>query len=472
MLNSPYSWLMFMLSVSQLLSSIKHFHPRSVPLMARLSYQRELTSWSLLPLMLSGLQAGTIAIFLKKTFAGVEGISSAQLNIAVGLLAASKAIGFLSSFIWASISRGRPKIRFMVSLQLLTSAVVASIAWVPLSASGMWAVTILCVVAWSIWSGVMILRTGVWRANYADAYRPSIAGRISSIDGVVMAVAALAIGACLDYNPMTFRFLFVAMGCIGVVGALLYRRMPFRRERRHLATELAADSQRRTSLSPLVIARVLRHDPWYRGYMACMFSLGFGNLMLHPILTIALADEFHVSYGQGIAISTVIPLLFMVLAIPFWSRRLERMHVIQFRSVHAWSFATVSLLVLAGVVFHQVALLFLAAVCLGIGYGGGILAWNLGHQHFAPPDRDAEYMSVHVTLTGIRGVIGPILGVQLYLALSAITNQTAALAYCFAICLLTNLVGALGFVWLSHRRNASDAEQARKTQNVPIHASE
>ena len=435
--------------------------------MSRLSYRRELLSWSFMPLMLSGLQAGTIAIFLKKTYADVPGISASQLNFAVSVLAAAKCFGFLSSFLWASLSRGKAKVPFMVALQLLTAATVGMIAIAPLSSFGMWWVTGLCIAAWSIWSGVMTLRAGVWRANYPDAYRPRIAGRISSVDGLVGALTGFAIGLCLDRNPESFRQLFVVMAVVGLVGALLYRRMPFRRQRQHLASECAADAKQRPSLSPVVIARVLRGDCWYRRYLVCMFAMGFGNLMLHPLLTIALADEFNVTYASGILISTVLPLLFMILAIPFWSRRLERMHVIQFRAIHVWVFASASALTLSGVMLHQIALLYLASMCLGIGFGGGVLAWNLGHQHFAPPDRDAEYMGVHITLTGVRGIIGPILGVQLYGMLAGSVTQTAALSVCFAICLATNITGAIGFVLLGILKKRSEKEeQSQATRTV------
>ena len=306
----------------------------------------------------------------------------------------------------------------------------------------------------------MTLRTGIWRANYPDAYRPRIAGRISSVDGLAGALAGFTIGLCLDQNPQSFRPLFLVMGCLGFIGATLYRRMPFRRQRQHLASETMADMENSPSLSPLVIARVLRDDRWYRGYMGCMFAMGFGNLMLHPVLTIALADEFNVSYASGILISTVLPLLFMILTIPFWSRRLERMHVIQFRALHVWVFVSASTLTLLGVLLHQMTLLFLASACMGVGFGGGVLAWNLGHQHFAPPHRDAEYMGVHITLTGVRGILGPILGVQLYGMLAGSINQTQALCVCFAICLATNIVGAIGFLWLVLARRRVKLEQA------------
>lgn len=438
------------------------FHPRAIPLMSRPSYRRELVAWGFMPLMLSALQGGTIAVFLKLTFADVPGISPSQLNFAVSIVAAAKAVGHLSSFLWASVSRGKPKIQFLVTLQLTTAFIVAAFAFAPRSLFGLWMVTGLAIVAWTVWSAVSTLRTGVWRANYRLSYRPSVVGKFVTVHSLVVAAAGVVIGWSLDVNPMTYRFVFPALAILGIVGIFFYSRIPFRRERQHLETERSSDAQRRPSLSPMVIARVLKSDRWYRGYMACMFFMGFGNLMLHPILAIALTDEFNVGYQTGIAIATVIPLVCMTIAIPFWSRRLQLAHVIHYRAVHAWSFAVVSTLVLLGIAAHNIAFLYLAAIATGVGWGGGALAWSLGHQHFAPRDRDAEYMGVHITLTGIRGVIGPILGVQLYTWLSASGMQTQALLICFGICLMMNSLGACGFVLLS--RFWSKSERVREAK--------
>ena len=60
-------------------------------------------------------------------------------------------------------------------------------------------------------------------------------------------------------------------------------------------------------------------------------------------------------------------------------------------------------------------------------------------------------MGVHITLAGIRGAIGPILGVQLYIWLSRSGLQTQAFLICFATCLAMNVLGACGFVLLSKR---------------------
>ena len=87
---------------------------------------------------------------------------------------------------------------------------------------------------------------------------------------------------------------------------------------------------------------------------------------------------------------------------------------------------------------------------LGIGFGGGMLAWNLGHQHFAPPHRDSQYMSVHVMLTGLRGLFAPFLGVAIFTAFAAKGHP----GLIYAVTLGLNIAGAIGFLLLRAKRNA------------------
>jgi hypothetical protein len=415
--------------------------------MSRLAYHRELFSSALLPVMLTALQGGTMAVIVKKMFTDVPEISTYQLNTAVGLVAASRSIGHLTSLLWASYSRGKPKVRFIQRLQLLTASIVAAMAFASHSAAGLWYFTTLCISGWIAWSGVVTLRAGVWRANYHHTHRATIAGKISTLRALILAIMGITVGLCLDARPDSYRFLFPMIALFGAAGATVYGRLPFRRQSQQLALEHATPANM-SSYSPLVIYKVLKEDWLYRGYMACMFVMGVGNLMVQPILAIVLEEQFQVSYITGIAIATVIPLLAMTLCIPFWGRLLERSHVIDFRTLHVWVFAFVAILDMIGMWSDQIAFFYLAAVVQGIGWGGGVLAWNLGHQHFAPRDRDAEYMGVHITLTGIRGFIGPMLAVQLYMWLLPRGWQVGS----FGVCLLANLLGGIGFLWLAKQR--------------------
>jgi hypothetical protein len=65
--------------------------------------------------------------------------------------------------------------------------------------------------------------------------------------------------------------------------------------------------------------------------------------------------------------------------------------------------------------------------------GGGALAWNLGHLHFAPPEKAEIYMGVHVALSGARGLIAPLGGMWLW---NKIGWPMWLIAIAFALCSL------------------------------------
>jgi MFS family permease len=392
---------------------------------------------------------------LKKTFTGVEGLTDGSIDFAVACIAASTAIGNLTSGLWAALANGRRKVPFLVGLMLATSGCVGLMATIPLTAFGAWMLVALVVGGWIFWSGVVTIRTTVWRANYPDADRATIAGRITTVQVLVMALAGATLGWSLDRSIESFRPIFGTITVLGLAGAIVYRGVRLRGQSRLARAERHGLSSDRPGINPLSALRVLGDDRRYAAYMACMMFFGFGNLMIMPTLAIIVKDEFDLDYLNSLLLTSVIPLIVMPFAIPVWARLLSRLHVISFRTVHSWTFVLASGLFLAAVEMHALPLLFIASATLGLGFAGGMLAWNLGHQHFAPPHRDAQYMSVHVMLTGLRGLAAPFLGVAIYTWLAA--RGHPGLVY--AVSLGLNILGAFGFLSLRawERRRARSA---------------
>jgi MFS family permease len=157
-------------------------------------------------------------------------------------------------------------------------------------------------------------------------------------------------------------------------------------------------------------------------------------------------DEFGLTYLEGILATTIIPTAIMPLAIPMWSRLMDRSHITRFRSIHGWSFVAASILLWLAALVHSLPLFYAASVALGIGFAGGVLAWNLGHHDFAPPHRDAEYMAVHVTLNGLRGLMAPFIAAPLYALMPPDSRH-----WVFALCTVVNVAGMVGFIALSRR---------------------
>ena len=109
---------------------------------------------------------------------------------------------------------------------------------------------------------------------------------------------------------------------------------------------------------------------------------------------------------------------------------------------------------LGATVFESLPLFYMSSVLLGIGYSGGVLAWNLGHHDFAPRNRDAQYMGVHVTLNGLRAMIAPFLAVWIYESLDHRWGVSGA-AWTFLACVVVSIIGLLGFVRLARTMSTS-----------------
>lgn len=441
-----------------LTSFVSSFHPQALPPMLRRNYARELGAWFLLPFMLAGIQGGSMGVVLKKTFTGIPGLPDATVDFAVACIAASTAIGNLTSGISATLAHGRPKVPMLTGLMIATSCCVGLMAMVPVTPVGAWILVSLVVLGWIFWSGVVTIRTAVWRANYPDADRATIAGRLSTVQVLVMASAGAALGASLDWKVDSFRVIFPVVALIGIIGALAYRRVRLRGQGRLARAERAGHASERPRLNPVSVMHVLLEDRRYAAYMGCMMLFGFGNLMIMPTLAIIVTDQFEASYLTSIMLTSVIPLVVMPFAIPVWARFLARTHVISFRAIHSWTFVLASLLFLLAVEFQAMPLLFLASGTLGLGFAGGMLAWNLGHQHFAPPHRDSQYMSAHVMLTGLRGLVAPFIGVAVYTGFAA--QGHPGLVY--AVSLALNVLGAMGFLALRAWDRRSTAASSRK----------
>lgn len=440
---------------------VASLHPRSVPLMLRAHYRRELAAWFFLPLMLGAVEGGVIGVIAKTYFADHVGLRS--LNLAVAILAGSPAFANVVSFLWAAAAHGRPKVRLLVSLQVAVAGCIGAVALAPRSGVGL-AIFVLAIVASRMaWSGVVTIRATVWRANYPRHTRARLAGRLATVQALIMAAAALGLGASMKVSPEAFRVVLPVAAGLGLIGAWFYSRMRMRRERALLQAERAhADGH---GINPLLLRQALLADGRFRRYMTCMFVFGSGNLMVTAPLVIMLRDRFGFEPLPAIMIVSALPTLLMPLTIPLWSRLLDRVHIIRFRAMHSWTFVASTACLFTGALTMQPLLLWAGAICKGVAFGGGVLAWNLGHHDFATPERASQYMGIHVTLTGIRGLLAPIIGVSLYEIFEALSPGAGAWA--LAVCLALGVTGAVGFVAMRRTLEGRGGE-ARFEEGPPV----
>jgi len=157
--------------------------------------------------------------------------------------------------------------------------------------------------------------------------------------------------------------------------------------------------------------RFVRDDPLFRRTLICWMLMGFANLMMLPLRVEYLANPAYHPAGLAVTVSTialltgVIPNLARLVLSPVWGYLFDHMNFFALRMTLNLGFA---LGILAFFLTDSLAGMVAGAIVFGISNAGGDVAWSLWVTKFAPAGRVADYMAVHTSLTGVRGVLAPV----------------------------------------------------------------
>jgi MFS family permease len=294
----------------------------------------------------------------------------------------------------------------LVALQATLVACVAAVALLPRTPLGLALLMALLVTARLAIGAVVTVRSVVWTHNYPRAVRARVTSRLAILSQASMAAMGVIAGLALDRRPEALPWIFALAAGLGVLGAWSYAGVRVQ----GVAAEGAPPQAPRLSTW-----RVLREDPPFARYLGWQFLLGVSNMMIEPAVVYAVSREMGAGYGASIAIVTVMPNVLSMATLPLWARWVDRMHAAEFRARHSWLWVLSQGVMGLGTLTGSVLWIGFGRVVFGIARGGGNLAWSLGHNDFAHPERAGLYMGVHATLTGLRGVFAPFLGMLLYL---------------------------------------------------------
>ena len=264
--------------------------------------------------------------------------------------------------------------------------------------------------------------TALWRQLAPDHLRGRLFGKVSLV-GIVAGLTGSAVVALWIRNePGRFPsvLLFLALFLAGA--AYVSFRTPSR----------PLDRGSRFPLAPLAF---LVRDRLF-GYVAFVWMLmGFANLVMLPLRVEFLGNEaFGFAYPAWMVIGllTVVPETARLLTIRMWGTAFDRINFLSMRILVSTCFGLSPFLFFTPWLSTQI----LGAILFGMGLGGGQIAWNLWVTKFAPPERTADYMSVHTFLTGSRGLVASMLALNLLGALDIHAMAWTAGGLIFLSCLM------------------------------------
>lgn len=408
-----------------------------MPLMARPNYIleiRHLVFWG----MFVGMFEGTISsIVVAKTFGGSDWL--------ITFVMATPMLANLLGGVWGSVLTGRRKVRLLMGLGLGAAAIIATVALAPMTQFGGYVFAGQILLARGFLAGCITARSAMWKHNYPTRIRGQIAARLQIVRFSMAIGVVLCVGALFDVRPDLYIWIYPATALIGGVAVMLLRPMRVRGEETEIASILATQAhdarqpgaQKLNALEQGIA--VLRDDPDFRHYCLGMMFLGFANIMVMPLMTIIVTKQMALGYAASASLLEVLPRVLMMASMLPWARLFDKRGVVQFRITNAIAWTGAAAFAGIGAAFIPTAAygttlgfalvigcIAVSRACEGLGKGGGAIAWNLGHLHFAKTERADVYMGTHVFLTGLRGLTAPFFGTWLYI-------QTGAFAFAVAV---------------------------------------
>lgn len=425
----------------------------------------EWSTWAGLAFVGALLEGGVLGIIIKNGFSGQ--VSDWVLNVSVAIATGAPYFSNLLSFYWVKLSKGKSKAKLVSNLAVVFCLCALLMALVPFNSMGLIFFLIVIVVARVVWSGILTIRSNIWRANYPRYIRGKVTAKLATMASLIMAISGSLLGWILDWQFDAFRGLFILFAIFSIYGAYRYRSLAVRNQDKEIARE-TSDSRPSSFVQMLSL---LFRNPSFGKYMLAMFTLGSGNLMFSAPLIVYLNEYTSLAQLQQILITTAIPLALIPLAVGWWAKLLDGNHIFYFRSIHSWGFVIALALFFSAQISSLQWLFYLASIVYGIAISGGVIGWNLGHNDFVdksskqstndnaklnrpkqPKENPMDYMAVHVTLTGLRGLLMPLVGIAFYQWLEASQPSSGKYALLLPLCLTS--LGAILFTLFNYQHKS------------------
>lgn len=262
------------------------------------------------------------------------------------------------------------------------------------------------IVAMTASSIAIPLMTQIYQENYPARERGKLFSRTFMIRIATAAVFSELAGRLLSAHIGYFRWLLLVFAAAFGFAAFCFARIPSR--------PLVASG----GTHPFRALRYAREDRVFRITLISWMFLGFATLMMSPLRVEYLANPNHGITLNGLPLTpahiallvSVIPNLARLVLSPIWGYLFDRMNFFVLRISLNTGFALGAISFFVG---GNIFWLVVAAILFGVANAGADVAWGLWVTKFAPPERVADYMSVHTFFTGVRGVIAPLVAFYL-----------------------------------------------------------
>lgn len=259
----------------------------------------------------------------------------------------------------------------------------------------------------------LLLKNSYSHGNFGTYYSYA-----TSINKIVMILATFVFGLWLDFDPFVYRWVYPVLGLLGIASILLLTKIEFQPQNQ--VARLSIKKSVKRSLSRM--KRIVLINKPYRDFEIGFMFYGFAFLSSAAVLTIFFERELHLNYTTVATYKNAHNFL-AILLLPFFGKLLGR---IDPRKFAVYTFGSLMLFIAFLAItrfwnqyiwigtFQMHYSLAVAYLFYGVFAATMALMWNIGSAYFARNADVGDYQAIHLTLTGVRALFAPLIGVFVY----------------------------------------------------------
>ena len=260
----------------------------------------------------------------------------------------------------------------------------------------------------------LFLKNAYSKDNFGKLY--SIA---TSIRQVLQMVIIFLFGWLLDFDNYSFTYIMPILGVLGVISIIIFTRIDYiQKTIPNIAGGIISSSI--DSVKKLLM--ILKTNKAYFDYEVGFMFYGFAFMSTKAVIIIFYYEVLVLNYSSVAFYQNVYSIV-AILILPFFGKLIGKIDPRKFTIYPFLAMAGYILFIAVSEFdpfyfeiwnFKIYASLLLSTIFYGLFFATMMLSWNIGSSYFGSDEEAGDYQSVHLFLTGIRGVFAPVIGIVLY----------------------------------------------------------
>lgn len=282
------------------------------------------------------------------------------------------------------------------------------------------------------------------KVNYSHINFGKLYSYSTSINKIVMLFVTFAYGYILDYNNFAFIYILPMAGIFATISVFILSTIKYPEEKISIVKQTVLQSVV-SSISEMKL--ILKSNKAYRHFEIGFMYYGFSFMISVTVITIYFYEALNLNYASVAFYRNAYNILAIIL-LPFFGKLIgnidpRKFAVITYSSIVLYIFALLltsyfpSSFEFLDITIYYTLLFYI--LFHGIFAATMVLLWNIGSAYFCKPEESGTYQSLHLSLTGVRAIFAPLLGVVFY--------ELFGFTITFSIAIFSLLCGIALMLW-------------------------